>query len=433
MDSQHMTVEQKFAKAMVVLQQIRPFYSAVYEVMEKIECSSIDTIGVTTNKLYYNKEFVDSTEFSNFLFVILHEVGHIALMHVARMEGRNLELWNIAADLYVNAMLNREFKLSGPGSVSTVMNHKITFLNGALWNNTIDVDVDYTEMIYEVVCEQAKKNGYFNDSLSKGDYTFSYKGHGSDGGREQTEFTVSRDKFKADLIDTGADQCEKDQEARKIVSDAVVRSEMNGNSAGDSTDGLMRLSKNMLKSELDWKKLLRRYLVKATASDSSFSNPDKRMYYASAIYPGQIADEMNEIHGIKVCIDTSGSINDDDIKYFCGQVYSLVKQFKIRAELIYWDSEVQSTGEFTGYKEFERIDCMGFGGTKPQVVFEYLSSKKCKVKPVVTLMFTDGYYYEGWDTLEMRKKYKDTIWIMTKDYNKEFKEPFGKKAIAKFN
>ena len=116
------------------------------------------------------------------------------------------------------------------------------------------------------------------------------------------------------------------------------------------------------------------------------------MYYQRAIYPGQQTEDSNMIKGVKVCIDTSGSISDTDIEYFCGQVFELTKQFDIDAELIYWDTSIESTGNFTGYKEFERVSLIGRGGTDPSVIFDYFDTKKCKVKPVVSLIFTDGYF-----------------------------------------
>ena len=48
-------------------------------------------------------------------------------------------------------------------------------------------------------------------------------------------------------------------------------------------------------------------------------------------------------------------------------------------------------------------------------------------------MFTDGYYCDNWSRPEYKKRFKDTIWIMTKGYNKEFKPDFGKLAVAKFD
>ena len=367
-----------------------------------------------------------------------------------------MKLWNIACDLYVNAVVCNEFNITGPGKINSIRKYAIKCPADLMYCSSIDTDVDYVENIYNDFEQQASKNGYNKATLSDYlngqtfDFTFtgsknkesskSQGGYGYTGKSLQPiddghgTFRIKLDPSKVvnDLIDDGSDQAVKQQESNKIVSDATVRVEMSSQGVGGEPGGLQVLAKNLLKSELDWKKLLRRYLISATSSDSSFSNPDKRMYYQSSIYPGRMKDENNQIKGVKVCIDTSGSVSDEDIAYFCGQVYALTKQFNIEAELVYWDASVESTGNFTGYKEFNRVACTGRGGTRPEVVFEYLDSKKCKIKPVVTLMFTDGYFFNNWWTPSMIKKHKDTIWIMTRNHNKDYKTPFGKLAIAKF-
>jgi predicted metal-dependent peptidase len=83
--------------------------------------------------------------------------------------------------------------------------------------------------------------------------------------------------------------------------------------------------------------------------------------------------------------------------------------------------------------ELTNIDVKGGGGTNPRCLFEYFDSKQCKVKPDLVLIFTDGYFWS--DTIENKwiRKYKNTIWVMSEYYNKEFKPDFGKVTQAEFN
>lgn len=424
--NEKLTVEQKFAKVLLNLRDIRPFYSAVYEVMDKTASSTLPTMGVTTDTLYYNRDYVDTIPFSQLLFVVLHEIGHIALKHVARRENRDPVLWNVACDLFVNATLADEFNIT-PGPDRTINGITISMPLGSLYSKNISTKENYVEEIYENLLQQSNTNGY----KQTGSGQFEISGKKNNGG-QPTVISISNKNFNLDLSDLGEDQAEKDEKSDKIVSSALVRVEMSGTNYSKDTSGLIFQVTKMLESYVDWRKLLKRYLVKATTSDSSFSKPDKRMLYTKAIYPGQVADELNHLKNVKVCIDTSGSISDTDIQYFFGQVFGLTKQFKIEAELIYWDAEVQSVGEFTDFKEFSRVEVSGRGGTDPSVVFDYFDSKKCKNKPIVTLMFTDGYFNTDSITEKQRKRYKDTIWVMTRGYNKQFKQPFGKKTIAVF-
>lgn len=431
-----LTVDQKFALVLLALRQIRPFYSCAYEVLNKVENNDIDTMGVSTDTLYYNYDFADKTSYEEFLFIILHEICHICLMHVARRENRDNKLWNVACDLYSNSILCEEFGLQGPGSKSSCGKYNIHVPMGILYCSSIDTDTDYVESIYESMYKQAEANGY-NKSNLNGDednnrYAFSYTGSNKDIDNNSEFNTVIDKNTNTDLIDNGDDQSAKEQQSSKIMNDITVRSEMSSTGIGVETGKMQSLVKKLLESKVDWKRLLKKYLIKATSTDSSFSSPDKRMYYQKSIYPGQVLYDGEQIKGVKVCVDTSGSISNSDLAHFCGQVYGLTKQYKIEAELIYWDARIASKGEFKGYKEFERVDCFGGGGTDPSVLFKYFDSKECKVKPYVTIIFTDGYFDLRWVTPKIKKKYKDCIWVMTRGYNKGFEPPFGKKAIAKF-
>ena len=156
------------------------------------------------------------------------------------------------------------------------------------------------------------------------------------------------------------------------------------------------------------------------------------MYYQKAIYPGNSDLDELKLEGVKVCIDTSGSVSDEDLMYFFGQIDKLLREYKVKAELIYWDATIQSTGEFSNFKELERVKLTGRGGTDPSVVFNYFDSKKCKIKPIVTLMFTDAYFSTDDITPKQHKKYKDTIWILTKNGDSNFKAPFGKVAPVRY-
>ena len=431
---EEITVEQKFAKLMLALRSLRPFYSAVYEVMEKQETEAIDTAGVTTNQLLYNKRFVQNTDFDELVFIMVHEIAHIALKHVARLENRDPKIWNVACDMYINKALAHEFDLE-PGSKRTFNGVKIAMPSDGIYCPSIDVDKDYAEIIYDDLMKQAAQNGYKQTGTGVFTYNgsgFSYNKANPPGDKPgQIKIQISGNT-KIDIINTGEDQSEKEQKADKIVTDAVVRVEMSGNSFGSEKGCIEQVVKMQLDSYIDWRKLLHRYLIRSNNTDSSFSKPDKRMYYTRAIYPGQVPGEKTTLKNVKICIDTSASISDEDISSFCGQAYRLMKQYKTTAELVYWDTSATSGGEVTDAREMQRVSIKGRGGTDPSVLFNYFDSSECKVKPSVILVFTDGIFSTSRITAKQAKRYKDTIWIMTRDHSTEFKPPFGKLAEVKY-
>lgn len=425
-------VEQKFAKALVRLRKERPFYSAIYESLERIEENDkVDTIGVNTKQIVYNSKFIDELPFEEFMFINLHEIVHVALMHVSRQENRDHTLWNIACDLYVNALLAAEFNIQ-PGEIK----YDIKMPVNGCYCSSIDLETDCAEHIYDCLYKQASSNGY-NEALQEyknGEFKFNYKGTlNSKDGHSEFNISVNTECAYGDIIESGADSMLKESENKQVLSDAKTRYEMQsgGYGCGDGSGMLAIKVNNILKSHIDWRKWLKKYCIQAKSSDSSFSNPDKRMFYQDAIYPGQALNDCNSIKGIKICIDTSGSISDDDLRYIFGQVLSLTKTFKIEAELIAWDTVAESCGELRNTVSVSELNLCGGGGTDPSCVFKYFDSKKCKTKPLVTLMFTDGYWNMNKNT-KWAKKYKDTLWVLTRGAYDGFKPPFGLKAKVKY-
>ena len=107
-----LTVEEKFTKARVVLLKGDPFIGKFLLLLDKpIECGgenskdnfpvlgNLKTMATTGTALYYNKDFVDSLSFEEFLFMLLHQLLHCTTMHPARAVGKNQKVWNLACDL----------------------------------------------------------------------------------------------------------------------------------------------------------------------------------------------------------------------------------------------------------------------------------------------------------------------------------------------
>lgn len=434
MGLESLTVDQKFAKVVIDLRKVRPFYSAIYEAMPHIETDRIETMGVTTNKLYYNPKFVEGKKYKEFLFVVLHEIAHMALLHPLRGEKLDKELFNIACDLYVNKLVADEFGVE-PGTAS--YNANVQMPTDGLYCSSIDLDVDYAEGIYEQLYNQAKENGYFDNQKSDSD-NFEFNIHGStptNSKYDDLKITINR-QYVCDLIPGKGDRLQQEDEARQILAEAKTRFEMfnDGSGAGNEAGRLKFMVDEILKSHLDWKKLLRKFCIKHRSTDSSFARPDKRMYYQQAIYPGQVENSEEVLKNVKICMDTSGSVSDTDTKYIMGQIDDILKAFKTEAELICWDTEVECAYDFNRTATIKQKGLSGRGGTDPTCVFEYFESKQCKVKPFVTLIFTDGYFYgDEYNNPKFKRKYKNTIWVMTKNYNKQFEPPFGKLAVARFD
>ena len=424
-------IDQKFAKALLTLRDLRPFYSTVYESIPHVETKEVDTMGVTGTSLLYNRDFVDKLEFNEFIFTVLHEISHIALLHVPRIGRRDPELWNIACDLYCNKMLAEEFGIT-PGSTDST--NRVKFRAGGLYCSSIDINIDDSEYIYDILAEQAMRNGFFE--AKSGTFHFVVKGRSFWG--SEYEFDIDKQCVTLDLLHGSGDSKGKDLEQlendnKGVLAEASVKNDMLYSGYGDGTVSILqRLTMELLKSKLDWRKLLRKYCIQLTSKDTSYAMPDKRMFYQDAIYPGNRSETELVLERVKICFDRSGSISEKDMQYFYGQVAAILKEFKVTAEIIDWDTTILGRGNsLNSDTKISHAVIMHGGGTSPNCLFQYFDSKECKVKPYVTLIFTDGHFGLN-ENPRWIKKYKNTIWVMTRDYNKGFEPKIGKLAVAKF-
>lgn len=416
-----LTVEQRFAKVMLELRKVLPFYSALYENIQKVKSDSIKSLKVTESKIYYNPTFVDSITIANLRFIILHEILHLTLMHPCRIGGRDIVLYNVACDLYTNTLLVHELK--------TVKEFDAIPINQKDTEITVDLQNQCVESLYEYLYKQISSNGFKESGIGKFEIPVVDKW----GNNGKAYIDIQREQ-DIDISDTGEDESKKKSDSMQILSNAITKYEIScvGQEHGVTTSSIQLFIEDILKSKVDWTRILKRYCKELQEKDISFKVPDKRMYYQRAIYPGLSSDNEETLQNVKICIDTSMSISETDIKYIIGQIDDIFKLYKTEAEIICWDAEIQQAMCADDINKIMKNGLCGRGGTDVKCVFNYFESRQCRIKPNLILIFTDGYFDISNMPSKWKSKYRDTIWVMTKDYNKQFKQPFGKIAIAEF-
>lgn len=239
----------------------------------------------------------------------------------------------------------------------------------------------------------------------------------------------------SDMVDDpntrGMSEDQKKQLSNSILSRAVTLQKQVGQFGGDNADFLERMVEKALAPKVNWKSLLKNKLIKASQKINTFAAPDKRFRSRGMVMPGPKALQNDELEGVKICVDTSGSISSKDIGVMFAQVEQLLKTYKAEAEVMYWDTRVRAVYPFKDIKELVATRPMGGGGTDANCVFEYFETEKDykigkKKKPSIIIVFTDGYF----GSIDSKyKKYKDTIWVLHDNNN--FTAPFGSKAPFK--
>lgn len=195
-----MTVEQKLMYVMLGLKVVRPFYYTILSVLHREEANvqdGIDTMGVTLDTLYFSAEFVKAKTLPELMFTIVHEICHIAMKHGARGIGRHHEVFNYACDYYINKVIAVEFGINAPGEIVTMKSntndgveskYKITLPTWVLYEDSIDINVDTPEKIYEELMKNAQSNGGGSSNSSQsGEGSSMGSGSGGGGGQGSNE------------------------------------------------------------------------------------------------------------------------------------------------------------------------------------------------------------------------------------------------------
>lgn len=450
-----MTVEQKVARSIIQMKKTHAFYFAIYSLLKRVEDNDVDTMGVSTDTLYYNPKFVAELTEAELNFINLHEICHIAMMHNIRKKNRNHLIFNIACDLYINKLLSEEFGVR-PGEKTVVNGVPIQFPKDGQYNSNTDTKKETPESIYEELIKDMKQE---NNKGNKGG-SGQGQGQGSSSGSQSSENeqdekdsessgggnNEQNEKNKANSRESGvyrgreysigedeSDLLSTSEETKSSISEAKVKQLLEQamiRSHGVGSGNLMREVEMLLAPKVDWRKLLRNKLIEATQKINTLARPDKRFISRNMILPGPKLLDPDKINGVKICIDTSGSMSDTDLGIIYSQVKDMINQYKVGAEVIYWEYTIQDTKEFKQLtlEQFMKFKPKGGGGTDPNCLFKYFNSKECKIKPSVIIIFTDGMF--GGIAGEYKSKYRDTIWVLNEN-NSDFSPGFGKIAPLK--
>ena len=85
-----------------------PFFGSIVANTNYIEDNNISTASTNGKNIYYNPDFLSSLDTNEQVFVLAHEVCHIAFDHVPRSKDKDRYFWNVATDAVINQLLKRD-------------------------------------------------------------------------------------------------------------------------------------------------------------------------------------------------------------------------------------------------------------------------------------------------------------------------------------
>ena len=109
-----MNFKETITKCTLQVREECQFFGALMLFAEIKETKQFDTAATDGKHIFVNEKFLLGLTSKQQNALILHEVLHMALLHVTRRGTRDVKFWNIAADIVVNNLILENTKFSLP-------------------------------------------------------------------------------------------------------------------------------------------------------------------------------------------------------------------------------------------------------------------------------------------------------------------------------
>ncbi len=350
----------------------------------QLACAPCKTACTDGSRLIFDPAFAEKLSDQELQFVILHEVLHCVFRHYIRGKGLHSVLYNIACDIVVNstilAMWGQEsMMIAGEKAMHLAPDGK----EGREYN---------AEEIYQMLIHQNHTNGIYQMQTDQNNANKSSQMQTNQNppASMQTD-NEGFEKSSFDRHDIWQGICDKaqlqDNWNRKIQS--AFRQ------CGDST-GMPQQVRTIVqdiarRSGLNWKQLLHDFLQSDTY-DYNFLPPDRRYAFSDFYLPAYNMDEEHQTaDDIWVCIDTSGSVTEEELTCTMAEILDAMRQAGLKGRISFFDSNITEPEPFEFENDLKNLTAQGGGGTSFHIIFRYLKEKLYPDLPRAILIFTDGY------------------------------------------
>src|SRR5208283_611556 len=329
----------------------------------------VGSIATDGRSVWFNPEWCERHGVEKTMGVIAHEVLHVVNRHHLRRGERDAELWNVAADLLINRLLEDDKYVLPPDGL-------------------FDRDRRYaglpTETIYARLLEQQQqqaeqpKDRRASSQESPGGVSGSGNGHdpaasgqiGSQAKANQGETHTGNGAFPARhwgevrdltkpngqrLSPTERLQAEHDLDVR--IRQAAAAAKRVGK-FGTAQREMVEIATD----RVDWRDKFRMAFDGVLRGEVSWARPNRRFIQHGMYLPGWRRTGAGRIGFV---LDTSGSISANELSVYTAAVLGILEETGPEVvALIQCDAEVQRIDYIQPGESFDRIEVHGRGGTR---------------------------------------------------------------------
>jgi predicted metal-dependent peptidase len=325
-------------KSRVFLNNNAAFYGPLMCSMDFIWDTKVQTAETDGTKLWWNPHWYLSLHFDTRKTVLVHELEHVAKMHMLRMDDRTGERWNIACDININNRLQNEgYTFEG---TSPCLDQK--------FGDMIPED------IYELLPPEPQCAPWG-------------PGSGPDLKKPMTP-----------------------GQARQVINNVVqatqaARMSKQGGTIPGETELFL---KKFLEPVVPWERLLYMYFNDLGGEEYSWARPNRRH---QEIYLPTLLQDNDRLEHLAYYLDVSGSISDQDILRFNSE-FKYVKDTYNPAKMtmVQFDDGIRAEKIIDEDQPFDEIKVIGRGGTCWGPVKAHIEEHR----PTCAVIFTDLGFFD---------------------------------------
>ena len=439
-----------------------PFFGSVIANVNYQETDNLSTAGTDGKIVYYNPEFLRNLDTDEQLFIIAHEVCHIAFNHLIRSQDKQKDIWNVATDAVINQFLKRDGLKLAEGAID--IEEAINY----------DAETLYEKLLKEMPNNNQNQNGNQeqssdknqNNSNNQSDNVELQTNSGNDSSEEQNSNDNSSDTEKSknmghdshsmweDAIKDSLDEKDQREEEQKKSEEENKNSKKETNQKKNANEMIEQKQQELEKmgekeafnkNQDDKRKQLeelRNELLKKASEAGSTTNEDLRnikgigvskpivdwryvlketikydvdwSYQNASIENGVVTANLEEIPmpETEIVIDTSGSISNVLLKNFLRECKNILKHTRLKVGC--FDTKFYGFTEIRNEQDIDNLNFVGSGGTNFEAAVNAFS-----MRVENKIIFTDG-------EACMPDKKIDAIWIV---YGNVKIKPNGGKVI----
>jgi len=394
-----MNYTEKLEKAKTRLMLEHPYIGSIAAVLKMEHDIGILTFASDGKHLKYNGEYFDKSPVEEIEFALANGAMHAVLKHNERVNGRTGRIWQAAIDFVVNSMLVK---------------------NGFVLPPHAYYDERFEGMYAEEIYDVLKGEMIRNDTRDEADADVrdgqaekedKSDNEGDRGERDQERKGADMALPPASAEESGSEISGIVEEEQKEIFEQIFQKYRR---QGNLPEELNLVIPEYFSHKVDWRGMLYKYIASYAKSTYSFVPPNMKYLYRGIYLPSLSSDLLR----IVIAVDTSGSIDEELLRIFLGEVSSIMQSYpNYEIDLITADAKIQSHKVFLPGELLE-YEVSGGGGTDFRPVFEYIDNYIDY--PSLLLYFTDG---KG--TFPQCGPPYDLLWLMPE----KTEVPFGEVLI----